>query len=1029
LNATVARGVHIAWFPRQLDHEPGLLVWKEGGVPDEIPATFRSAGKPQRVTLLEPRHADDAATLARVEVTGLYVPASRALQVLVATPNGGRGTVPGDVSYFHEVGLFVLGLLARGRVIPVLDGGRAHWRPFFASESDRRCVQMLLQAMPSSLQVPATLGPDLLPPRALRAVQREILDELTDAAARSLLAVTAPKKKAPATPVRRSGADTFLEALGRGEEAVPADAAEQQKLAMALGTWKASAHTVEGAFRTCFRLEPPVIAEDRAREAAKIERDSWKDADPEKEAQRQKEARERALLPVAPVWTLSFMLQARDDPSALVPAADVWSSRGAVGQFLGRDMQNPHEQFLADLGRGARIFPPLEPGLHTQRPEKATLTADEAYQFLREASGAFEEAGFGVIVPSWWQKEKGGTRLAARMKVQGGLLNADGKSFMGAENALAFSWDVVLGENALDKAELEALAALKTPLVKVRGEWVELRHQDIESAMKLFNRKGPQVSAAEAVEAALGAADEVMGLKVVGLDDGKLPPGRFRELLSVLRNEPKPTDPPPTFKGKLRPYQALGLSWLETVCGHGMGALLADDMGLGKTIQVLAYLDKERVENKLKGPVLLLCPTSVLGNWRREAEKFTPELKVLLHHGIDRMKGKPFERYALKHNLVLTSYGLALRDHAFLKDIRWAGLVLDEAQNLKNPEAKQTRAVASFDAPRRMALTGTPVENRLSDVHSIMQILNPGLLGNDAEFRRRFAIPIERLREPEASQKLRRLLRPFFLRREKTDPAVAPDLPQKTEQKAYCKLTPEQATLYKAVVESSLADVKKKKAGLDRSGAVLGALTRLKQVCNHPAHFLKDGSPLAGRSGKLERLVELLEEVCATNDKALVFTQFKEMGDLLVKHLKAELGEEPLFLHGGVARMRREEMIKTFSQTNGPKVFVLSLKAGGTGLNLVRACHVFHFDRWWNPAVEDQATDRAFRIGQTRGVMVHKLVCEGTLEEKLDEMIEAKKSLARGIVGSGEGWITDLTDSQLAELMSLREDAVSGEDS
>ncbi len=335
--------------------------------------------------------------------------------------------------------------------------------------------------------------------------------------------------------------------------------------------------------------------------------------------------------------------------------------------------------------------------------------------------------------------------------------------------------------------------------------------------------------------------------------------------------------------------------------------------------------------------------------------------------------------------------------------------------------------MATIDAARRIALTGTPVENRLADLHSIMSILNPGLLGTENEFQKRFAIPIERLREEPARLKLRRLLRPFFLRREKTDPTVAPDLPTKVEAKAYCKLTTEQATLYKAVVEASLADLKKRKAGLDRSGAVLGALTRLKQVCNHPAHFLKDGSDLPGRSGKLERIVELLDEVYATNDKALVFTQFKEMGDLLVRHLKAELGQEPLFLHGGVPRTRREDMIRIFQQDGGPRVFVLSLKAGGTGLNLTRACHVFHYDRWWNPAVEDQATDRAFRIGQTRGVMVHKLICEGTLEMRLDEMLEAKKNLARGIVGAGEGWITELDDEQLAELMRLGSDAVEEE--
>ncbi|MBI3724208.1 DEAD/DEAH box helicase [bacterium] len=1036
MNVTVARGFHISWFPRRPDHEPGVIVWREAGTPDDVPASLRSAGRPQKVALLVPRAGEDAAALEPAELTGLFVPAPRALAALLEL-EGGREALAGDTAFFREIALFVLGLLARGRVIPSLEEGRPRWRPFFASDLDRRALQTLLHAMPPSLQVMATPGPEVAPPRSARAVQREILDEITDATARALLAATAPRRgklplgKVDGAPLEPSSGDALLEALAQGDDTALPDTAVVQRLSVALGAWKQAAVVAEGAFRTCFRLEPPVIAQAAAKEAKEKgpERDSWDEADVEKEAKLAKEqALERLGLGAAPQWTLSFLLQARDDPSALVPAAEVWRAGGAAASFLGRDLQNPHERFLADLGRAARLFPPLEPSLHTQLPERALLSTDEAYGFLRDGAGAFEEAGLGVIVPSWWSKEKGARRLAARLKVEGGVTTADGKSFVDSEALLEFSWDVVLGENALDRRELEALAALKVPLVKVRGEWVELRREDLDAAMKLFTTKGPVVSAADAVESALGASEEVLGLPVVGLDDRKLPKGRFFDLLKALRSEPKPSDPSDGFKGRLRPYQALGLAWLETICGHGMGALLADDMGLGKTIQVLAYLEKAREKGELDGPTLLLCPTSVLGNWRREAKRFTPALKVLLHHGIEREKGKSFEKFAKKHDLVLTSYGLALRDQPMLRGITWSALVIDEAQNLKNPETKQTRAVRSFDAARRIALTGTPVENRLADLHSIMEILNPGLLGTQHEFRRRFAIPIERLRDEAARTKLRRLLRPFFLRREKTDPKVAPDLPEKVENKAYCMLTPEQATLYKAVVDASLADVKKRKAGIDRSGAVLGALTRLKQVCNHPAHFLKDASALGGRSGKLERLTELLEEVYATKDKALVFTQFKEMGDLLVRHLKNEMGEEPLFLHGGVPRTRREEMIRLFSQEGGPRVFVLSLKAGGTGLNLTRACHVFHFDRWWNPAVEDQATDRAFRIGQTRAVMVHKLVCQGTLEERLDDMIEAKKSLAKGIVGAGEGWITELSDSQLAEIMTLREDAVQTEE-
>jgi SNF2 family DNA or RNA helicase len=447
-------------------------------------------------------------------------------------------------------------------------------------------------------------------------------------------------------------------------------------------------------------------------------------------------------------------------------------------------------------------------------------------------------------------------------------------------------------------------------------------------------------------------------------------------------------------------------------------------MGLGKTIQVLALLLHLEERDELGHPVLLICPTSVVSNWRKEAERFAPALRVLIHHGPERHEGERFQREAARHHLVVSTYSLVHRDLERLSGVRWSGLVLDEAQNIKNPQAKQTRSLRNLSAPRRIALTGTPIENRLSELWSIMEFLNPGYLGSEAGFRRRYALPIERYRDAAATGELRRLVEPFVLRRVKTDPAVIKDLPSKNEMKVYCNLTQEQATLYQAVVSESLEKIEESE-GIGRKGEVLAALTRLKQICNHPAHFLADGSSLPHRSGKLTRLTEMLEELLAEGDRALVFTQYAEMGKLIQRHLRDALSIDVLFLHGAVPAPERERLIGAFQEDReGPPVFVLSLKAGGFGLNLTEARHVFHYDRWWNPAVEDQATDRAFRIGQKQSVSVYKFICAGTVEEKVDELAERKKELAESVILSGEGFITELSTESLRELFELRKEAL-----
>jgi SNF2 family DNA or RNA helicase len=398
-------------------------------------------------------------------------------------------------------------------------------------------------------------------------------------------------------------------------------------------------------------------------------------------------------------------------------------------------------------------------------------------------------------------------------------------------------------------------------------------------------------------------------------------------------------------------------------------------------------------------------------------------LDVYVHHGPNRLAGKAFTRHAGKVDVVLSTYGLATRDVELLAGVRWRRMVLDEAQQIKNSAARTTQSVRSIPAEQRIAMTGTPVENRLSELWSIMEFLNPGILGSERSFREHFADPIEREADDEAAMKLRQITGPFLLRRLKTDRTIIADLPEKLEMKEFCPVTREQATLYQAVVDDMLARIDEAE-GIERRGLVLATMMKLKQVCNHPAHFLADGSSLAGRSGKLTRLVEILGEAMAEGDRSLVFTQFTEMGGMLERHLRHRLQCDVLWLHGGVTKRARDAMVERFQGSDGPPVFLLSLKAGGTGLNLTAATQVVHFDRWWNPAVEDQATDRAYRIGQKHNVQVRKFVCGGTLEERIDKMIEAKRALAERIVGTGEGWLTELSTDQLREVVALSADAV-----
>ncbi|HVW32846.1 MAG TPA: DEAD/DEAH box helicase, partial [Acidimicrobiia bacterium] len=737
-------------------------------------------------------------------------------------------------------------------------------------------------------------------------------------------------------------------------------------------------------------------------------------------------------------WRVEILLQSRHDPSLLVPADDVWHDGPAFAAFRPL-VPDPDSYLRTALGRAARLWPGLSAALEAAEPSVLELDAAGAQQFLADAAPLLEQAGFGILVPPWWRRApRLGLRLRARPRAAG--LGGSGPGGIGLAGLCDYDYEVAVGDTTLTVQELSALAEAKAPLVRLRGRWVELRSGDVERALAILQgapparaRGGPAVP-----EPAVMTAGEVLrvGLGLDPLPEMDLPvvgvvaEGWLGALLNAdataaedERLEARPT--PAGFNGKLRPYQERGLAWLWFLQRYGLGACLADDMGLGKTAQLLALMVAEREEGPRPGATLLVCPMSLVGNWQRETARFAPGLTVHVHHGAGRKVGPGLVAAAARADLVITTYSLLARDQRYLAQIEWGRVALDEAQNVKNPLSLAGRAARTLPAGARVALTGTPVENRLLELWSLMDFLNPGLLGTEATFRHRFAVPVERYADEAAAATLKRLTGPFVLRRLKTDRSIIADLPDKIEMHVLCNLTKEQASLYRAVVDDMLDRIEKAKTGIERMGVISGSMMKLKQVCNHPAHFLGDGSRIDGdRSGKLARLEEVLEEVCAAGERALVFTQFAEMGTLLQTHLSELLGAELPFLPGPGPKKRREEMVDSFQSDGGPPVLILTLKAGGVGLNLTAANHVVHYDRWWNPAVEDQATDRAFRIGQQRNVQVRKFVCVGTLEERIDSMIEAKRDLATRIVGSGEARLTDLSLAELRELVALSDDAV-----
>ncbi len=911
----------------------------------------------------------------RPRLRAWQVPAVTVPYLTGETADAFDGRLAPSLTYLTDVCAFAAGLVARGRVLPAVrpDGARAraHWRPVLTGADAARHADLLAR-MPAACRAERSRPGDVdgLPAAdALHAALHRLVDGLV----RTRLA------EAGVT----LGGEPWLAAL-TGEPEFDAPPALRHALADGLDAWHADA-AGGAAVRVCFRLshlpEPEPDEPDATGAAAETEESG--DA-----------------------WLLEFLLQAIDEPSVLVPAEKVWQDATAP---LRRWTRHPQERLLAGLGRAARLHPDLEAGLRVARPTEVVLDTEGAHAFLSRAP-VLEQAGYGVLVPAWWRQPRG-LGLALEVRARDPISPVLRDETTNLASIVDYRWGLALGGQVLTDDELADLARVKVPLVRLRGRWVHLDPDRLTAGLAFLRRGGGTMTAGDALAMVRLLPPEDLPLPVTATTGT----GWIADLLGGdLDRRLELLDPPGEMAGVLRPYQARGFSWLAFLDRLGLGACLADDMGLGKTVQLLALLLHSR-----RGPTLLVCPLSVLGNWQREAARFAPSLDVRVLHGADRPDPATLTDGC---DVLLTTYATATRDADALAGIAWDRVVLDEAQHIKNSASAAAQALRRIPARHRVALTGTPVENRLAELWSIMDFLNPGVLAAAHTFRARYAVPIERYADEDAAARLRHATRPFLLRREKRDPAVITDLPDKRHTRHLCGLTGEQATLYRAVLDDMLERIAEA-TDRSRKGLVLAAMTRLKQVCNHPAQLLGDGSPLPGRSGKLERLEEILDNVLAAGERALCFTQFTRFGAMLVPHLAARFGVPVRYLHGGTPRGARDTMVADFSDDPRPGIFVLSLKAGGTGLNLTAASHVVHVDRWWNPATETQATDRAFRIGQQRDVQVHTLVCLGTLEERIDRMIVDKGELAERVVGTGEGWLTTLSTADLRDLLALSPEA------
>ncbi|MGW0466637.1 DEAD/DEAH box helicase [Streptomyces sp. NPDC003027] len=916
-------------------------------------------------------------------VPALFLPVRDALPILARARFSDEA--PAATAFWGAAALLALHLVARGLLLPGLTGtDRDAWRAGPLGPEELTALRTLAASMPPAAHaVPlpgAAADGELLLPEP-EGLLRAFVDAVADGLPRT-----------PAAPIAAGG---------------PAFAGEEPRELPGLRAWAADvAAGHDAGVRLSLRVELPGLTE--------LE---------------------------APSFRAVLQMHSAADPALVADAADVWAGSGPTAAAFG---PRARMDALLALRRAARAWAPLTPLLSAAVPDAVELADEEITELLGPAVRALQATGVQVH----WPRE-----LAQRLTAQAvigppseppygppgtdgaparltgltgltgptadGATDGDGAgagpsrssalpSFLSADALLAFNWRFAVGDQELTRAELDRLAEAGRPVVRLRDQWVLIDPAEVRRARASADR---ELTPVDALGAVLTGTTEVDGRRVEVRATGWLE--QLRARLADPEGGPQEVAQPAALAATLRDYQLRGLNWLHRMTSLGLGGCLADDMGLGKTITLIALHLHRQTEPSAAGPTLVVCPTSLMGNWQREIEKFAPGTPVRRFHGTTR----GLEDLA-ENAFVLTTYGTMRLDTEKLAGRSWGMVVADEAQHVKNPYSATARQLRTIGAKARVALSGTPVENNLSELWAILDWTTPGLLGRLGTFRSRYAAAVEGGEDPAAAERLAALVRPFLLRRRKSDPGIAPELPPKTETDRAVFLTTEQAGLYEAVVRETLAAIAEAD-GMERRGLVVKLLTGLKQICNHPAQYLKEERPrIDGRSGKLELLDELLDTILAEGASVLVFTQYVRMARLLEQHLAAR-GVPTQFLHGGTPIAEREAMVARFQAGEVP-VFLLSLKAAGTGLNLTRAGHVVHYDRWWNPAVEAQATDRAYRIGQTQPVQVHRLIAEGTVEDRIADMLVRKRALADAVLGSGEAALTELTDAELANLVELR---------
>jgi SNF2 family DNA or RNA helicase len=925
------------------------------------------------------------------QVTGLALTPQIAIKLFAQLPLTQVEYLAPELLFWAHLYRWSLDLIVKGKFLPGINQTEAKiqgiWQPLLDSEIERTRLAKFSQLMPDAC----------LYYNQNKVKKQELLlnflTQIINAQVREWSDYT------PAIAKNRT-VDPFLRSLSGSDNTINTDSKNIQRLKNALYNWQLplqeyivsedNHNLAQNRYRLALFLEPPIQEKEQSAQGN---------------------------------WQLNYFLQALDDTDFIVDADIIWQCNSNTLEYEGRSIENAQEILLKGLGLATRLYEPVAHSLNETNPVSCQLNPIEVYQFIRATAWQLQNNGLGVILPPGLAPGENEQRLGIQITAE----VAEGKNNrLSLQSLLEYKLQIAVGNTTLSKANFEKLLAQQSPIVEVDGKWLALQPADVKAAQAILNQSKTELnlSVEDALRLATGDTKTLAKLPVVKF----AATGILGELINNLTDN-KSVEPITEIKdlnGTLRPYQARGVGWLAFLEKWSLGACLADDMGLGKTLELIAFILNLHNQNQLNKPTLVVCPTSVLNNWEREVKKFAPTLSTLIHHGDRRNKGKTFVKEVTNKHLVITSYSLVHRDLKTLQQIDWEGIVLDEAQNIKNSAAKQAQSVREISAGFRIALTGTPVENRLSELWSILDFLNPGFLGTKTFFQKRFALPIEKYGDRESLNILRSLVRPFILRRLKTDQKIIQDLPEKQEMNVFCGLTIEQADLYQKLVDASLEAIESAE-GIQRHGLILTLLMRLKQLCNHPdltdskeQKRTKLPADFGSRSGKLMRLSEMLEEVVEEEDRALIFTQFSEWGKLLKLYLETTLKSEVLFLYGATKRNQRQEMIDRFqNDPNAPKIFILSLKAGGTGLNLTKANHVFHVDRWWNPAVENQATDRAFRIGQKRNVQVHKFVCSGTLEEKINDIIESKKELAQTTVDAGEQWLTKLDTDRLRSLLLL----------